>query len=429
MIFLYRMITTLFYPFIILFIFFRKFINKEHKFRYKEKILFNYFKVVREKDTKLIWFHAASVGEFKSILPIIRKLNEEKNNFEFLITTTTLSSGNIAVNEIKNYENVHHRFFPVDIKFLIERFLEMWQPNVLFLVDSEIWPNLILLCKRKKIPISLINGRITAKTFKRWQYFPKTAKFIFNSFDLCLTSNQETKDFLLQFDVKDVYYNGNIKLYNEIEKEKIETLNEKFFSENEFWIAASTHEGEEKFCLKTHVAIKEKIKNITTVIAPRHITRVNRIEKLCNDLKLDTQILNKGETILGNKDIVIVNSFGSLLEFFKYAKSVFMGKSLIRDLKEVSGQNPIEAAKLGCKVYHGPYVYNFREIYEILKKNNVSLEITDTEQLSKKLLEDFKNMKENEDKSKTYLNELGDEIMKKTIKNINQLLINENIKT
>ena len=144
MILLYRVFSYLIYPFLVIVIYYRKKINKEHSQRYKEKIFVSHFNVKkRRQDFKLIWFHAASVGEFKSILPIVQKLNETYNKIDILITTTTLSSCNLASFELKKFKNVEHRFFPLDVNFLIEKFLSSWKPDRIFLVDSEIWPNLI----------------------------------------------------------------------------------------------------------------------------------------------------------------------------------------------------------------------------------------------------------------------------------------------
>ena len=170
---------------------------------------------------------------------------------------------------------------------------------------------------------------------------------------------------------KNIYFNGNIKLINNINKNDIKNFNEKILLQNRFWLAASTHEGEEILCLKTHVKLKEKYKNIKTIIAPRHIDRVQSIKNLCKTFNLNAQILNKDEIFLEDKEIFIINSFGVLQNYFKYAKSVFIGKSTISKLENDGGQNPIDAAKLGCKIYHGPYVYNFKEIYDILEKNNI----------------------------------------------------------
>ena len=246
MILIYRILTTLLYPILIIFIYFRKVINKEDSVRYKEKILSSHFNSVKRENSKLIWFHAASIGELKSIIPILKKLNN--TNLDFLITTITLSSSKIAKIELKNFKNVHHRLFPLDVDFLMNKFLLFWKPNAIFFVDSEIWPNLICKASKKKIPLALINARLTAKTFKRWMLFPKTAKKIFGLFDLCLTSNIETKNYLENLNSKNIYFNGNIKLINQIDKTSINNVNEKILLKNRFWLAASTHKGEEIFC-------------------------------------------------------------------------------------------------------------------------------------------------------------------------------------
>ena len=212
MILIYRFVSFFVYPFLIVFIFFRKLIKKEHFSRYKEKIFSSCFNVKRKDESNLIWFHAASLGELKSILPIIRHLDKKNKNLEFLLTTTTLSSSILADDKFKKFQNVHHRFLPVDVGFLINNFLSAWRPKSIFLVDSEIWPNLILISKKRKIPISLINARITSKTYKRWSLFKKTAQYIFSTFDLCLVSNLETKNYLTNLNAKNIHFHGNIKL-------------------------------------------------------------------------------------------------------------------------------------------------------------------------------------------------------------------------
>ena len=423
MILLYRVLTTLIYPLLLIYIFIRKLKKKEDPTRYKEKIFISHFNIVR-KETKLIWFHAASIGEFKSIIPIIEELNTS-HNYQFLISTTTLSSSNLAKEELKRFDNVQHRFFPFDVSFLINKFLLLWKPDMIFLVDSEIWPNLILKANQLKIPMILINARITYKTFKKWMMFPKSAKKIFSLLNLCLASNTETKNFLEKLNARNIYLNGNIKFINKINEQRLENLNENILINNRFWLAASTHEGEEVLCLKTHLKLKEKYKKIITIIAPRHIVRVQRIGELCKKYNLDFQILGKGENIFENKEVIIINSFGVLQNYFKFAKSVFIGKSIIKKLENDSGQNPIDAAKMGCKIYHGPYVYNFKEIYKILEKNNISKEIKDYTELSRYLIEDL-NIVQKEDKEISYtINNLSQKILKSTMKNINYIINNE----
>ena len=183
------------------------------------------FQCKKKKISKLIWFHAASVGEMNSIIPIINELNKKDNNFEFLITTVTLSSGNLIKNKLSEYCNIHHRYFPLDVNFLTRKFISMWKPNVVFFVDSEIWPNLIINLHKRGIPISIINARITNKTFKRWIIFKKTAKKIFGKFNLLLASNKETTNYLKELGAKNIIHNGNIKLLSEINVDEIKNLN------------------------------------------------------------------------------------------------------------------------------------------------------------------------------------------------------------
>jgi 3-deoxy-D-manno-octulosonic-acid transferase len=424
MILIYRVLANLSFPILLILIFFRKILKKEHKKRYKEKIYPSYFNVIRKKNSKLIWFHAASIGEFQSILPIIKELNKNKD-IEFLITTVTLSSSNLAEEEFKKFNNIHHRFFPFDVGFIIDKFLYSWKPNIIFLVDSEIWPNLILKANDKKIPIALINARITSKTFKRWMMFSSSAKRIFGLFSLSLTANLETKDYLLQFNVKNVFYSGNIKLINNLNRDSLKNLNEKFLLNKRFWFAASTHKGEDAFCLKTHIELKQRYKDLVTIIAPRHIDRVRDIKSLCESFNLSSQILNKNEIISNNKEIIIINSYGVLQNYFKYAKSVFIGKSIIKKLENVGGQNPIDAAKLGCKIYHGPYVYNFKEIYKILENNNVAKKIMNSTELCNNLIKDLSTPAKKDNQIPNLINSLGQKTLTDTMKIINNFLLNE----
>ncbi len=425
MLFIYKILTIILYPFLIIFIFFRKLKKKEHPKRYKEKIFTRNFNIKRERNTKLLWFHAASIGELGSVIPIISELNSNYENLEFLITTTTLSASDYANKNFSKYNNVHHRFLPLDVPFLIKKFLNHWMPAVVFLVDSEIWPNLILEIKKNKLPLALINARITNKSFKRWKFFLNISRKIFSLIDLSLTSNEETVKYLHKLNVKNVYHYGNIKLANKVEVSSIKNLNEKILKENKFWLAASTHQGEEALCLKVHLNLKKKFKKIITIIAPRHIARVGKIKELCDNFKFSSQILNEKDIIQEDKEIIIINSFGVLNNFFKFAKSTFIGKSTIENLKNDGGQNPIDAAKLGCKIYHGPYIYNFKEIYQILEKYNISNMIKDEKDLSNNLIQDFEKEGRKNFENLSFLNELGREIFNKTMRKISGFIFND----
>ena len=421
---LYGTLTLIIYPLLIILIFFRKIINKEDKNRYKEKIFPSSFNVKRSNNSKLILFHAASIGELKSILPIINELEKKNQNFEFLVTTLTTSSANLANIELKKFKNAKHRFLPLDVNFLMKKFLSLWKPDAIFLVDSEIWPNLIFLANQKKIPLGIINARITRKTYNKWSLFPKTARSIFGLFNLCLVSNQETKKFLENLNAKNIFYFGNLKFCESLDKSQ-SIDNNKFLNFNKFWLAASTHEGEDEFCLKTHIELRKKIENIKTIIVPRHISRVNRIKQMGEKFNLTCQILNSDEEILNSKEVVIVNSFGKLQNFYKYSKSVFIGKSTIKKLENVGGQNPIEAAKMGCKIYHGPFIYNFKDIYLLLSKKNVSKQVNNYRELVENLISDFNSPKDNNSAFISLLKHLEQKILNASMEKIN-LFINEN---
>jgi len=429
MILIYRILTTILYPFLFIFIYFRKLLKKEDPIRFKEKILISHYNVNKKENSKLIWFHAASIGEFKSIIPILRQLNKDNLNVRFLITTTTLSSGNLAKIELKKFNNAEHRYFPLDVPFLIKKFLFLWKPDNIFLVDSEIWPNLILKAKEANIPIALINARLTRKSYDRWFRFSKTAKKLFSKFDLCLSSNLETKDFLKNLDAKNIYFTGNIKLINEIDIKQIENKNKTILQANRFWLAASTHKEEEIFCLNVHLELKKIYENIITIIAPRHINRSKEIKILAENLNLKVQILNKDDLISKNNEIIIINSFGILQDYFKYAKSVFIGKSMIERLKNDSGQNPIDAAKLNCKIYHGPYVNNFKDIYDILKKHNISEKIENSNELSENLKKDLKSHIKIYEQTDNIVDRLGQKTLFDTMKNVKDFIFNDIKKT
>ena len=156
---------------------------------------FNFGGGKKNHNKKLIWFHTASIGELKSIIPLIKKLNK-KNKFEFLITTITLSSSHLISKELSGEQNITHRFLPIDKLNLVKKFLDNWSPNLTIFVDSEIWPNFILEIKKRKIPLVLLNGRITRKTFLRWSLLPKVAEKIFQSFESIIFSIFSTRSFI-----------------------------------------------------------------------------------------------------------------------------------------------------------------------------------------------------------------------------------------
>ena len=393
MYFWYRLFTYLFYPFAPLYLYFRKIKKKEDSISYKEKL--SRIKIVRGEGC-LIWFHVASVGEAMSILPLIESCIEEKKIDKILLTSITLSSGKILKKRFSQNVKVIHQFLPLDVSVWTNKFLNHWKPNLSIFIDSEIWPNLISQISKKKIPLLLINARITKKSFDRWKLVISFAKNIFGKFDLCIASSKESEDFLKILGAKNIKNYGNLK-FSKIKKELNYKLDSDFLNKIEnrkIWCGASTHPTEEILCAKSHLKIKEKYKNILTIIIPRHVNRVEAIYKELSKLELKIVVSSNLSQVDDKTDIILVDSYGESLKFYNISKYVFLGKSLTTALTKDSGQNPIEPARLGCKIFHGPYVSNFAEIYKYLNELGICKVINSSNELSLSLVEEFKDNKQ-----------------------------------
>ncbi len=415
---LYSFFTFFFYPVFVVLIFLRKFINKEDRKRYKEKLFSSNFNV-KKNNNKLIWFHAASIGEAQSIIPLVKKITKLQKNTNVLITTISLTSSNLVNKEFKDNYQVEHRFFPLDVKFLIKKFLSDWKPSIAIFIDSEIWPNFLLEINKKKIPLILLNGRITKKTFLRWNLISNTARKIFALFDLCLVANFDSEKYLKTLGAKNIKNLGNLKFASENKSSKALQIKNENSKNKKFWCAVSTHRGEESFIINAHLNLKRNGKNFICIIIPRHIARIKEISNICKNKNLNFQILSDKDLIDEKSDIIIVNSYGHVPKYLKLCKSVFIGKSLLKKLEAVGGQNPIEAAKFGCKIYHGPYVYNFKDIYQQLSKYKITEKVSDDVDLSNKISFDLNNQNGviNQNVIKD-INELGNKILNKTFDEI-----------
>ena len=394
-------------PIIILIRFLQK---KEDPIRFKEKIGFFSKKKLKGK---LIWFHGASVGEILSVIPLIEKLEKDKHIRQILITSNTLSSSKI-LSKLRLKKTIH-QFFPIDTNYNSNKFLNYWDPSIAIFIDSEIWPNMITNIKKKSISLMLINARITKKSFRRWKFFSPSARKLFQNFDICLSSSLESKNYLKSLGVKKNSFIGNLKF---IQSEKIiDKLNnntKKFFLTRKIWCASSTHELEEKICANIHKKLKIKYKNLLTIIIPRHIHRTEKIIKEINELDLKIHLHSSTKKIDKKTDIYLVNSFGQTQSFFKECKVVFLGGSII----EHGGQNPLEAAKYGCQILHGPNVWNFKEIYNFLKTHKVSNKITSSNQLYHKVGQLLSNKKDSK-KLQLKIKNLGSKILNLTLNEIN----------
>ena len=392
MYFWYKFFTYLFYPFAPIYLHIRRLRNKEDSNRYKERL--SKINTPRNEGI-LIWFHVASVGEAMSILPLIENFIQDQKINKILITSITLSSGKILEKRFSQNPKVIHQFLPLDVPVLTNKFLDHWKPNLSIFIDSEVWPNLISDISKRKIPLLLINARITKKSFLRWKLVVNFAKKIFEKFDLCLTSNEESEGFLKILGAKNIKNYGNLK-FSKINTDLNNKLDSDFLNKignRKIWCSASTHPTEEILCAKSHLKIKKKYNNILTIIIPRHIDRVKTIYEELSKLNIKIVLSSNLSQVDTKTDVLLVDSYGESLKFYNISKYVFLGKSLATSLRKDSGQNPIEPARLGCKIFHGPYVSNFVEIYKYLNKLGVTKEINSSDELSLSLVEEFRDDK------------------------------------
>ena len=274
---------------------------------------------------------------------------------------------------------------------------------------------------KKKIPLILLNARITRKTFKRWIKVKEFAQSIFNNILISYPQNQETKLYLKKLGSKKIIQIGNLK-FVENKFEKQISNSKKFrsiFQNKKVWVASSTHKNEEIFCARAHIELKKQNKNLITIIIPRHVHRTEEIVRDIQNLGLNIALHSSNNSNLKDKDIYIVDTFGETKKFHKIASSVFLGGSIISR----GGQNPLEAARFGARILHGPNVDNFKDVYKLLKFFKISKQIN-----SPKKLASLISFKKNKHKA-LKIKKIGRKIFNKTVIEIDNLINNEFKKT
>ena len=413
MFFLYQLILTIIILISPALIVFRILKNKEHRYRYKEKFGF-YSK--RRVDGKLIWFHGASVGEILSIIPLVKNYEKDKNINQILITSSTLSSSKI-IKKFK-FKKTIHQFYPLDHIFITQKFLKYSKPNVSIYTESEVWPSMFNELDRKKIPLILINSRITKKSFGRWQIFSNFANQVFGKISLALPQNQETLKYLKSLKVKNIKIAGNLKYYGqENNKDQVTKSLKNKFKNFKVWCAASTHGDEEILIGKLHKRLKNREKKIITIIIPRHVNRTNSIIDTLNNLNLNCVKHSSNRKLKKNTDIYLVDSYGESSRFYSLTNICFVGGSIVNH----GGQNPLEPARMGNYILNGPNVRNFREIYTFLNKLKMSSPTSNISTMEKIILKklDTKNANQNIEK----IIKIGNDILEKNLFYINKYLI------
>ena len=363
MYFIYSILTNIIFLFSPLIFIFRILKKKEDINRFQEK-----YCIYSEKNfQKTIWFHAVSVGELMSIIPILNRLENNKKVKKIIVTTSTLSSAKIFKKQ--KFKKIIHKFFPLDTNYLTNKFINIWKPEVAIFVDSEIWPNMIKNLKNNQIPIILLNARFTKTSFKKWIIIKSFAREIFNKITISLPQNSETKKYLQILGSKKIISVGNLKYYGKkiLLDEKHKKLF-KQFKKFKVWCAGSTHNNEELLISKLHKELKKFVPNLLTIIIPRHVTRSENITNDLKKMKLNVVTHSSKQKISQNTDIYLVDTFGETSKFYNISNITFMGGSIVNH----GGQNPLEATRLGNYIINGPNIRNFKEIYDYLKKNKIS---------------------------------------------------------
>jgi 3-deoxy-D-manno-octulosonic-acid transferase len=326
----------------------------------------------------LAWFHAASVGEVNAALPVIDAIARERPELRILLTTATVTSARLARTRLP--KGALHQFVPLDRQSYIRRFLEHWRPDLAVLVESEIWPNLVLDTKAAGIPLLLINGRLSTASFRSWRRRPGMSRPLFRAFDLVLAQNDSLAERFAQLGAPHSHNVGNLKAdappppVDETHRRRLAAA----ASGRKVWLAASTHAGEDEVIATAHGLMKGALPDLLTIIVPRHPERGPVIADKLKEMGLTVTLRSGGGLPDSGTDIYIADTIGELGLFYALTPVAFIGGSLVPR----GGQNPVEAIKLGAAVVTGPNWLNFSDSYAQLLKAGGAKEVSDAESLA-----------------------------------------------
>ncbi len=326
---------------------------------------------------ELIWIHAASVGESMSALPLIEALLARSTNRTVMLTTGSVTSARLMEDRLP--AGAFHQYIPIDTKDAVSRFLNYWQPQAAIWLESEIWPNLIMQTRNRKIPMLLINARMTTSSYNMWRKTGGLIKKLIKCFDYIHAQTQITADRLKYLGAKDVETLGNLKFCSPplpFQKDPFRILKDAT-KERKCWVAASTHKGEEAIIASTHLALKNQFKSLLTIIVPRHPERAAEIRQKLEEAGFNIAQRSRRENIEENTDIYLADTIGELGLFYRLVDIVFIGGSLVGK----GGQNPLEAARLDNAIIFGPDMSNFEDIATDLIENKGALQIKNAQEL------------------------------------------------
>ncbi|RUT26570.1 3-deoxy-D-manno-octulosonic acid transferase [Asaia sp. W19] len=329
---------------------------------------------------ELIWLHAASVGEVQSILPLLGALATRHPARYFLITTATLGGAAIVAAHQASAglaaARLIHQFIPYDVALWTRRFLDHWRPSALLLTDSELWPGLILACTRRAIPVGVLNGRLSARSWQRWKRLKPFAPPLFSRLDFVAARGEEDARHFRALGVREVLCHGDLKQNAPppaVDEAELARLRQTLGARPVF-LAASTHAGEDEIILRASALARLKHPELLTIIAPRHPVRGPAIAALCS---ATPPLRSRGELPDTGSPLWIADTLGELGLFYRLATCAFIGNSL---LSPGGGHNPFEPVRLDVILSSGPHCSNFRPAFAQL--NGLVSTIHDEQELA-----------------------------------------------
>jgi 3-deoxy-D-manno-octulosonic-acid transferase len=324
----------------------------------------------------LIWVHGASVGEVAAVIPLVERIVAK--DFNVLVTSGTVTSAKLAEQRLP--PGVIHQFVPLDSPRFVERFLNHWKPDLALFTESDLWPNMIVMSAERRIPLILVNGRVSERSFNRWRFAPATIAALLRRFDLCLAQSANYAARLRDLGAPRIATTGNLKLdvpEPPADGDSLQALRHAI-GDRVTIAAASTHAGEETALIEAHRRLRNTFPKLLTIIAPRHPERGLGIVEIAYAGGLHAKLRSHGRMPEAKDDIYVVDTMGELGLVYRLAPIVFVGGSLASH----GGQNPVEPIKLGAAILHGPHVWNFAEIYSALDAAHGAEQVTDVGKLA-----------------------------------------------
>lgn len=383
--YLYTLLLTLAMPFVMLRLLWRARKIRGYRQRWPER--WGYIPSVANKS---IWVHAVSVGEVFCATPLIKALLKRYCDDYTLVVTTTTPTGSKQI--LKNFKDqVHHIYCPMDLPWIINRFLNRCHPVLFIIMETELWPNLLHYTHARNIPIVLANARLSQKSSRRYQYIRKlTCEMLSNISLVAAQSEMDGKRFLkLGLDRQKLLVTGNIKFDLELPESLLEEGKQlrSQWGNRPTIIAASTHEGEEVIILDSFKMIREKYADALLILVPRHPDRFEKVAKLCQfeNFKIVQRSLKQLPD--EHTNILLGDTMGELRLLYAASDIAFVGGSLV----PAGGHNLIEPAALSLPILTGHHLHNFIAISQSLKDADAIIVVNNEKMIAEavaKLLND-----------------------------------------